>query len=1125
MKKRFKSVISVIAASAMTVSLCLFSLTGCQTVEPFTGVQKYDEKIVFSTSFEDNETGLLENTAEGNAISVGSKNGSLTMTAERSNGPEFGWGGISRTGWTGKRALKVNGVHQGSGEASAANVIYKDLNIAVTKNTFISYLIYPSTLSDDSYDYEYTQTYIALDAVFTDGTRLCDLQAVDQNGFLLDPVSQGESNALYVNQWNYIRADIGAVAEGKTVDKLLVYYRKPDNNNRTDSEFLSYIDDVTVSEITGMQYDHLSDYVNILRGTNSTSKFSRGLATPGVTYPHGFNFFTPVTAAGDKQPYYYQLSGDRTTMSSIQITHVASYWVGYYGTWQFMPSTKVNADKVRGEGMISADARAAEFDHNNETATCYYYSVQFNEGSNASNVKVELTPTFYGAVVRFTFPDDASTRSIIFTSENGGGGIDFADGMNGFKAYSNNINQSSRRMFVCGKFSTAAESVKNVGTGGVVTFKKGTKIVEMTLATSFINFDQAEKNYNYDFSKTKDFDKVCANARQTWDDALGVVEIEGASFTEMVTYYSCLYRALAYPNLYTENTGTQKDPVWQYASPYSGTDIRPSITDGSLVCNTGLWDTYRTAWPWYSTYSKDNTLINGLLGHYKDSGWNGAWMVVRGTQIMIGTHSDIIYADAAVKGVEFDYQTAFESMLRNAATARTKGGVGREEQETSVFRGYVSKNTPRGLSWTLDNTLNDYGLYVMAQKLGLQDEAAYYENRAKAYVTVFNSDAGFFIGKDENGNFVKNKNNYDPTDLMGDYTESNGWDMAFNMVYDAGGLYALYGGSDGLAAKLDELFSTPIRNVNRDTIHEVREARELRMGQYYHSNQVAHHLAYMYDFTNQPYKTQELVRKILARCYVGSEIGQGYVGDEDNGEQSAWYVYSALGFYPTALATGQYTIGSPLFSKVTLHFKSGDVTITAKNNSTKNVYIKSCTVNGENWNKTYITQEMLDSGADIVFEMTDQPMTWACSEDSRPYSLTPYGESISYMTDGTKSAAVSSNSDNNAALTDDTSNTAAKFSSDAEITFAFAAPYKAQIVTLTSASNDKPTVTGYTLSASADGANFVTLDERSDIEFMWGQYTRPFLIPQDKQDGYIAYKLILKTDSGSLKIAEVELIG
>lgn len=1127
MTRKKKIIISAVAA-ALAISVTLTAvLLLINRIEPFRGVQRYSETVLFSSSFEDDETRLAENLEEsGLTVNVSAKTGGTGMTTSRSSGPKYSWGGISKTGWTGERALEINGIHNGHGEASCSNVIFPNLGIPVGEGTHLSYVIYPSTLSDDSYDYEYTGMYICVDAVFTDGTRLSELGATDQNGFLLDPVSQGESDALYTNQWNYIRADIGSVAAGKTIDRLLISYSKPDNGNAGDSEFLTYVDDVTLSDITGMEYDHLADYVDIRRGSNSTSTFSRGLISPAVTYPNGFNFFTPVTDSGNNLQYYYHLAGERNTLSSISIEHIASYWVGDYGTWQFMPSTFINAGSVKDAAVLGSAEREAQFTHSDEIATCYYYSVKFAEDSRAAGVTVEVTPTMYGAVVRFTFPEDSDNRSIIFDSENGGGALKFDEDSGTFTAYSNDINNSSRTMYVYGRFSVPAESTAVFGERGAVSFPEGTDTVEMTLATSFINYEQAEKNYGYDFKKTSDFDKVCAVARNVWDEALGVVEIEGATYTQMVTYYSCLYRVLAYPTLYTENTGTEKDEVWQYASPYSGSTMRPKVKDGALVCNTGLWDTYRTAWPWYFTYSKDPTLINGLLQHYIDSGWNGAWICVNGFQCMIGTHSDIIYADGTVKGLRYDYSTAMMSMLRNAATVRNKGGVGREEQETSVFTGYVTNAIPRGLSWTLDNSLNDFGLYVMADYLGMTDEAAYYKNRAKAYVTVFNEELGFFVGKDANGNWSRNKSNFSPADWTDDYTESNAWNMAFNMVYDVGGMASLYGGADALAAKLDEFFATEITNVDRNSIHEVRESREVRLGQYSHANQVAHHIAYLYDFVGQPYKTQEIVRSVLARCYVGAEIGQGYVGDEDNGEQSAWYVYSALGFYPTALATGQYTIGSPLFPKVTLHLETGDVTITAENNSTENVYIASCKVNGEAYDKTYITQEMLDSGADIVFKMTDSPTAWGTSEDSRPYSLTPYGEDAGYLTDTTGEAKVSAGGADGNSLTDDTSDTCASFgSSNAQITFEYQTGKRVQIVTLTSAKANTPTIDRYTLEASADGVNFVTLDEREDIEFEWAQYTRPFLIPEEKQGEYIVYRITLESREQELKIAETELIG
>ncbi len=1128
LKKILIPAVAVVAAGAIAAAVFL-NLP--EKVEAFTGVETFDETVHFTSSFEDGESKtFLQSTLEpGTAVNLkaaGQTGGDSPLMTVGSNGPSVNWGGISETGWTGDKALKIHGIHQGKEGASASNVIFKDMNLPVTADTHLSYVLYPSTLTEDSYDYAYTPMYLCVDAVFTDGTYLSDLGAVDQNGFGYNPVSQGQSDSLYTNQWNFIRVNIGSVAAGKTLDRLLVAYEKPDNANGRDSEFISYLDDVTLSDITNMDYDHLSDYVDIRRGSNSTSEFSRGLIVPAVTYPSGFNFFTPVTTKGSNLPYYYQLSGERTTLSSLSIEHIASYWVGDWGTWQFMPSTAVDASSVRSDETLKAENRAATFTHSKETATCYYYSVQFEEDSKASGVFVELTPTMYGAVVRFTFPEGSDNTTLIFDSENGSGIMKFAEDGKSMTATSNDTNTGSRMMYVYATFNEAFESSVAKGSAGAVTFPKGTTSVEMTLATSFISYDQAEKNYGFDFKKTNDFDKVCAYARKTWDDTLGKVEIEGATFTQKVSFYSCLYRTHAYPNLYRENTGTEAKEVWKYASPYAGNSKKPAIVNGSLVCNTGLWDTYRTAWPWYATISKDTTLIEGLLGHYVESGWNGAWMGCRGSQIMIGTHSDIIYADAAVKGLRYNYDLAMMSMMRNASAIST-GSVGREEQETSVFTGYVSNETPRGLSWTLDNCLNDFGLYVLAEKLGMADEAAYYKNRAKAYVTVYYADAGFYLGKDKNGNWSTSASSYDPTDWRGDYTESNGWNMAFNMVYDPAGMASLYGGLDKMAEKLDEMFSTPITNVNKNSIHEIREGREVRLGQYVHSNQVAHHLAYMYDLVGQPYKTQKLVRSVLDRCYVGAEIGQGYVGDEDNGEQSAWYVYSALGFYPTALASGQYTIGSPLFTKATLHLETGDVTITANNNSHDNVYIASCTVNGEPWNKPYLTYEQFDGGADIVFEMTNQPTSWGMGEENLPYSLTPYGETVSYMTDSTKQATVTANGNDLGKLTDDTSETAVTFSGDkAEIVLAYKNAFRAQIVTLTSAKSGKSDLTSYKLAASNDGQSWVTLDERTDtLAFEWAQFTRPLAVPADKQGSYTYYRVTFTGDKSPLKLAELELIG
>lgn len=1132
-KHTFLRIIAGILFTAICAALILGTY-GCakkgQEIEP--------EVILFSSSFEkDEEVKAAESTIEGNKVSaVKSPDGKSGMLVEVGTGPSVTWNDKYRdVGFSGANALTVHGVHEGSGAAYCSDVIFSGLNIPVTEKTRISYVIYPSTLKQSDYDFDYTQMYLCLDIAFTDGTYLSDLGAIDQNGFGMTAQAQGDSDALYTNQWNYIESKIGDVAIGKTIDKVIITYSKNENTKGKDAEFLAFLDDIEIKTAPDIVYEHVSDYVNILRGTNSSSDFSRGVTTPAVTYPHGFNIFTPVTDAGSTLPYSYQLGANRNTISSLQITHCASFWVGYYASWQFMANTSVDINNATAK-KLEADARKAEFTHDNEIAKAHYYSVTFDEGSNASGVKVEITPTMYGAMVRFTFPKDSEHRNIIFDCENGLGKTVFDAEKGTIKAFTDDSKNNSRRMYIYGEFLDAKAKNMTFKKGGsnssILSFDESIDTVTMKLTSSFISYEQAEKNMEYDMEKRDDFDDTFENAQKKWDEQLGIVEIEGATYTQLVTYYSCLYRVYGHPNLLTENTGTENEPVMQYASPYSGSLSNPDIKNGALVCNTGLWDTYRTAWPAYSFFNYQGTdgatMIEGLLDHFRDKGWNGQWMAYSGFQCMIGSHSDVVYADAAVKGIKFDFETAMDSMLKNASVDKGReGGVGREETETSVFTGYVTNSTPRGLSWTQDNCINDYGIYRMAQLMGLTDEAEYYRNRALSYVTVFSEDDGFFIGKNANGKWSRTGRSFNPEDWSDDYCESNAWNQAFNLVHDVQGMINLYGGRDAFNAKLDEFFSTPVTNVSESSIHEVREMRDVRLGQYEHSNQIAHHICYMYDYSGQPWKTQAAVRSVLSRCYVGSEIGQGYVGDEDNGEQSGWYVFSALGFYPMNLASGEYAIGSPLFPKVTIHLPTGDVTIIAKDNSTENIYIQGCTVNGENYDKAYLTHELISSGnVEIVFQMGSQPSTWASSEAAAPSSLSAAGQGVNYKTDMLAANICSvSQCTNSNALFDNTSGTSAAANGSISVVATFAQPVTASMLTITSAGNaaDKAP-NAFTLYGSTDGTNWVQLDSRSEIEFKWSQYTRPFSIPEANRNAYQYYRIDL-SGTGMISVAELELIG
>ncbi|MGL5380775.1 GH92 family glycosyl hydrolase, partial [Clostridium sp.] len=563
---------------------------------------------------------------------------------------------------------------------------------------------------------------------------------------------------------------------------------------------------------------------------------------------------------------------------------------------------------------------------------------------------------------------------------------------------------------------------------------------------------------------------------------------------------------------------------------------------GKIYVNNGFWDTYRTTWAAYTLFTpeKNTEMLNGLVQHYDDQGWVPRWIAPGGTNSMVGTSSDIIFGDAMNKEVDFNAENAFKSALKNASVVSpnlTNGG--RARVQTSVFDGYVPAEQHEGFSWAMEGYLNDYGIYQMAEKLGKTDEAIYYKNRSLNYTKLFSDyDGGWFRGKKANGEWRTTDEAFNPIKWGDDYTETNAWNMAFSVVHDGQGLANLYGGREALGAKLDQFFTTD-GNFNPGgyggVIHEMLEAREVKLGQYGHSNQPSHHIPYMYNYAAQPWKAQAVVRDILARCYVGSEFGQGYIGDEDNGEMSAWYIFSALGFYPVSVGNDEYAIGSPLFKKATIHLENGkDIVINAPNNSKENVYIQSMTLNGEDYNKSYIKHDDIKDGAEITFNLGNTPNTnWGTAEDSLPTSITEGDEVATPMDDFSKKDVAIGTEQPKVVLGDtaygtdgDVSKLFNNNSSDeatvSTLYYTFAEPKYVELYTLTSSRNNLEAPKNFTLSASNNGEDWVVLDERSNEVFDWAQYTRPFAISQDKVKKYTHYKLEM---TGGNKLSEVELMG
>ncbi|MET9296854.1 GH92 family glycosyl hydrolase [Streptomyces sp. NPDC003077] len=1048
------------------------------------------------------------------------------MTTRPGTGPAASPTARANAGFSGRHALRYAGTHNATGPAHAYNKVF-DVDLPVTAATSLSYAVFPEMTTTDL---GYPATHVSVDLAFTDGSYLSELTATDHHGAPLTPRGQAASKTLYVNQWNRKESRIGAVAAGRVIDRVLIAYDAPARPKNT-AVFRGWIDDITIGpKLPDRPLPHLSDYAVTTRGSHSSGSFSRGNTFPATAVPHGFTFWTPITNAGSTDWLYeYARRNNADNLPTLQAfgaSHEPSPWMGDRQTFQVMPSTAAGTPDAR------RTARALPFHHANETARPHHYGVTFDNG-----LKTEIAPTDHAALFRFTFP--GRDANLIFDNVDNKGGLtlDPARGIvTGYSDVRSNLSVGATRLFVYGEIDapvTASGKLPGGGGPDVTGYLRvdpgADRTVTLRLATSLIGTDQARANLHREIPPGTPFERIKARARAQWDDLLGRIEVEGATHDQRTTLYSSLYRLFLYPNSGSERVGSRT----RYASPFSPptgpdtpTRTGAKIVDGQVYVNNGFWDTYRTTWPAYSLLSpgRAGELVDGFVQQYKDGGWVSRWSSPGYADLMTGTSSDVAFADAYAKGVDFDAEAAYDAAVKNATVAPPSPGVGRKGMDTSPFLGYTSTRTREGLSWALEGYLNDFGIARMGRALydktgerRYREESAYFLNRARQYVHLFDDRVGFFQGKDENGHWRLPPDSYDPRVWGHDYTETNGWSYAFPAPQDTRGLANLYGGRSALAKKLDAYFSTPetgsreFAGSYNNVIHEMTEARDVRMGMYGHSNQPAHHIAYLYDAVGQPSKTQAKVREVLSRLYLGSEIGQGYAGDEDNGEMSAWYVFSALGFYPLVMGSPEYAIGSPLFTKATVHLENGrDLVISAPRNSERNVYVQGVRVNGKAWNSTALPHALLARGGTVELAMGPKPSSWGTGPESGPSSITTDDEVPSPRADVTVPGG--------SALLDDTSATAASFGSlDLPV-----APGSRRVAQYTLTSADRASApSGWVLQGSRDGERWRAVDRRADESFTWDHQTRVFTVRSP--GSYDRYRLV--PVGGAATLAEVELLG
>ncbi|MDN3594012.1 GH92 family glycosyl hydrolase [Zunongwangia endophytica] len=733
--------------------------------------------------------------------------------------------------------------------------------------------------------------------------------------------------------------------------------------------------------------DNPVDFVNPLMGTDSKPELSNGNTYPAVAVPWGMNLWTPQTGKmGNGWAYTYNADKIR----GFKQTHQPSPWMNDYGQFSLMP--------VTGGMKFNQDDRASWFSHKAEKSTPYYYKVYLAD----HDVTVELTPTERAAQFRMTFPESDSSYVVIDPFDKGsyvkvipeenkiiGYTTKYARGkLTNFKNYFviqfdrsfNDVNTWEGDKLAKGQAEMEADHA-----GAIVGFKtKKGDVINAKVASSFISLEQAQLNLDREIANNE-FETTKQNARDLWNEKLGRLEVSGGTIDQIRTFYSCLYRTLFFPNkLYEIN---QNDEIVHW-SPYNG-----EVLPGYMFAGTGFWDTFRALYPFlnlaYPSINKE--MQAGLVNDFKEGGWLPEWSSPGYANIMVGNNSASVVADAYIKGLRgYDTETLWKALENGANNEGPMTAVGRAGAPYYNDLGYVPYDVGvhESAARTLEYAYDDFAIYQFGKAIGKsKKEIKKYKERSMNYKNLFDPGYGLMRGKNEDGTWQED---FNPFRWGNPFTEGNSWHYSWSVFHDVEGLIDLMGGKENFVKKLDSVFSMPPifdESMYGGVIHEIREMQIADMGQYAHGNQPIQHMIYLYNYAGEPWKTQKWARETMDRMYMATP--DGYCGDEDNGQTSAWYVFSAMGFYPVTPAVDEYVLGAPLFKKVTVNLENGNkIVIDAPKNSNENKFVEHMELNGKTYKKNYVKHSELVEGATINIEMSASPnKDRGTKKDAFPYSF------------------------------------------------------------------------------------------------------------------------------------------
>ena len=732
--------------------------------------------------------------------------------------------------------------------------------------------------------------------------------------------------------------------------------------------------------------DSPADWVDPLIGSDSAHEFSNGNTYPTVALPWGMAAWTPQTQ-DDAWTYRYR----DPAIQGIRLTHQPSPWIGDYGRVTFSPQT-IGPDRPP---QPDAAARASGFSRRTERARPYAYDVRLDR----YDTRVEVAPTERCGVLRITFPPTAGAVLAIDTHRDGGAlRWDGRQLVGVTRSNSGGVPDDFAHHVVI-EFSQAptgfadalgAELAWDAGAlsgdrvvGAVRFDATAARTVEVRVGTSFISAEQASLNLRREVG-TLGYEEVRRAAKQTWDDHLGRVEIDGATDAQRTTFTTALWRSLLFPRVLHEPDATGALRHW---SPFAG-----GVHDGEMVTDNGFWDTFRTVYPLLTLLFPERVeiVIRGLLNAAREGGWLPKWMSPGYRDCMIGTHAAAVIADAVAKGLtDFDVELAYQAVRKDATVASPDGAVGRRGIERYDALGYVPcDEVGEATSRTLEFAYGDWCVARIAEALGKADDAARFDERSLSYREVFDPELGFMRGRRADGSWQPD---FDPVEWGGPFTEGSAWHFTWTVMHDPAGLAALLGGREALGAKLDAIFDTPGEfrvGSYGFVIHEMAEMVRGQMGQYAQCNQPIHHALYLYPWAGQPWKTQRRAREVMDRMYQATP--DGLPGDEDNGEMSAWYVLSALGLFAVAPGAPVWVLGSPLFERARLHLPSGPLTLDAPANGPDAPYVQSVSVDGADHARSWISHAALLGAREVRFQMGPDPATArATAPEHAPPSLSP----------------------------------------------------------------------------------------------------------------------------------------